>query len=503
LALGELTKPIFVAFIGWLNAPRANGQPLSPNTRALALAAIGTTLETLENSPSWKNEARKVRQDIPKNPWPGQSRRHEPRERLSRDELGAIVAAAEEEVRNIQLRLAEGRQLLEAGRGALARGSRDYRDLATCLAALDQRYPGVIPDIPAIEDADNDLGRAVKRVHRHGNLTGYFYASSRDLVPFALLLTVSSAFNPDTLLALDWSGVTTVDRLGSPAIRLTSPKARGAEDPVVLLDTTESNETGPVVLLALLRDLTVRIRGSITDPADRDRVFVFVPRMAASKRPKAFSGMNGPSGDHAWKWVLEDFAAAHGIKPFGLSQIRPTVLDEIQFLTGDLLAANAVGQQRNPQTVWYHYTSAGTRNRYRERVGEILLLRVRWLQTDGVIDPRTRTFAQDKGAATPGFFCFDPFDSPRPGQKSNRLCTAYGECPSCPLAAANIGDPAAVALYLALRRAIFRSQGPVSPNSWLERWAPVAADLDGVLSRVKKPVMDEAQRYHINLPPVG
>ena len=42
LALGELTKPIFVAFIGWLNAPRANGHPLSPNTRALALLSLLT-----------------------------------------------------------------------------------------------------------------------------------------------------------------------------------------------------------------------------------------------------------------------------------------------------------------------------------------------------------------------------------------------------------------------------------------------------------------------------
>ena len=504
LALADLTKPVFIAFVKWLAAPRLNGQPLSPGTRALALTAIGSTLEALEDLSKWKSEARKARQHIPINPWPGRSRRGEPRERLTRDELSAIVAAAEKEVGNIQRRMAECRQLLETGRAVLAAGGLDYSDLATCLAGLDHRYPGVIPDISVIDDADKDLGRAVRDIHRHGYLTSYFYASSRDLVPFVLLLGVATAFNPDALLELDWSGVTNVERLGSSAVRIAARKARAAVDPVVLLDATDSSRMGPGVLLAMLRDLTIRVRDSVIDSRHRDRIFVFVPRMAASKHPKAFDSTKcGPSNDHTWKWALQDFASAHGIKPFGLSQLRPTVLDEVQFLTGDLLAAKAVGQQRNPQTLWYHYTSSGTRNRYRERIGEILLLRERWRQTVGVIDPRARAVAQDKGAATPGFFCFDPFASPRPGQTPNRLCEAYGECPSCPLAAANIGDSAAVALYLALRTAIYHAQGRVTPKAWLERWAPVLSDLDGLLCQVPERVTAEAQRYRINLPPVG
>ncbi len=503
LAFAELRKSVFIGFVKWLDAPRANGQPLSPTTRALALYAISSTVEALEDSLQWKSAAQIIRHGIPKNQWPGQSRKIQPRERLSREQLGAIVAASEKEVMEIQCRLEEGRRLIEAGRAALTRGSRDYRDLATCVAALDQKYPAVIPDIRVIENADVNLGRAVKNVHRHATLTGYFYASSRDLVPFILLLAVSTVFNPDTLLRLKWAGVTKVDRLGSTAIRITAEKNRAAEDPVILLNATENEGIGAGLLLALLNDLSGRIRGSIFDLDHRDRVFVFVPRMAVSKHPTPFSGKNGPSSAHAWKFALKQFAASHGIEPFNISQLRPTVLDEVQYLTGDLLAAKAVGQHRNPQTAWYHYTSTGTRNRYRERVGEVLLLRERWLQTEGVIDPRVRTAAQDKGAATPGFLCFDPFDSPRPGQTPNRLCTAYGDCPSCPLAAADVGDPAAVAAYLALQDAIVRSQGPISPNSWQERWTSVAADLEGLLLQVTKPVMDEAQRYHINLPPVG
>lgn len=60
-----------------------------------------------------------------------------------------------------------------------------------------------------------------------------------------------------------------------------------------------------------------------------------------------------------------------------------------------------------------------------------------------------------------------------------------------------------MALYLALRTAIYHAQGRVTPKAWLERWAPVLSDLDGLLCQVPERVTAEAQRYRINLPPVG
>lgn len=505
LKFDDLTKPIFAAFVMWLNAPRKDGQPWSPATRSLVLSAVRVLFNRMGELREWSTLTAPVRQNIPVNPWPGVARRVVPRVRLDREHLIEIVRAAEKEITEIEERLAEGRRLLAEGLAVSALESRDFSNPAVCLTWLHTEYPGVIPFLKEIRRSDVSLASMIKETCGIEKYDRYLYASSRDMVPFVLLFTVSTAFNADTSLLLEWSGISEVDRLGVPALSVTGPKGRATMDPVIL-DSSADAEMGLAKLVRLLRELTDRVRGFIDEPAFRDRVFIYVTTQGSVKRVKAFGTPIGePSNDPSWKHCLADFIDRHSLKPFTLSQIRPTITDESIVVTGDLMAARRIGQHRKGQTLWHHYTSSGTRRRFEERVGEVLMLRERWLATGGMIDPRWRTVAHDKGAATPGFLCFDPFDSPRPNQQRGRLCTAYGECPSCPLAAANVGDPAAVALHLALERAIYAAQGPITPQAWLIRWAPVVADLKGLLSHVPDGVLAEARRYSLSvpLPPVG
>lgn len=288
--------------------------------------------------------------------------------------------------------------------------------------------------------------------------------------------------------------------------RISGPKGRAEVDPVIL-DGSGYGEMGVGTLFGLLHDLTERVRGTITEEVSRDRVFMFVTTQGSVKRAKSFGTRSNaqPTSDASWRHCLQSFVEAHALQPFTLSQIRPTIGDETTVVTGDIMAGRAVLQQKRVQTMWRHYTSNGTRRRFEERVGEMLMLRERWQATDGLIDPRARASGHDVAAATPGFLCLDPLDSPRPNQQRHRLCTAYGECPSCPLAAANVGDPAAVALYLELERAIYAAQGPLTPQAWLTRWAPIVADLRDLLRHVPEDVLGKALRYSLKLPlpPVG
>lgn len=502
-------ESILNGFVTWLNRPDATRarKPLRHYTRAHRLGALSAIFRALADDREHQSVALSVLAVMPTKRWPGGSRKSTPTARLSREHLASIVRAAEVDVQKISARFLEGSRLLEQGKASLASGRRDYADLSTCLAAVADRYVTFVPDLTVIRAEDESLWRGVNKSYGgfgHAKLTSYLYASARDLVPFVLLLATATVFNPVTILELDWACIEPFSRFGFPAVRIWARKGRATEDPMVVLDANPESANGVAPLLAQLKQITERIRPSVADQTHRTRLFVFVQR-TKSKAPKGFTGGLCPSMDIVWKSALSSFIRDYQLDRFALNQIRPTLLDEVQLITGDLLEARAVGFQKNPQTLWRHYTSDGTKRRYQERIGEVFMLRERWRTTLGAIDPRTRvrTASMDRGAATPGFLCFDPFDSPRTNQVKGRICSAYGECPGCELAAADIGDPAAVALYSALRNAIYQSQGSVGPKAWTNKWAPILLDLSSLLDIVSADVRVQAAKLSITLPAIG
>jgi hypothetical protein len=206
----------------------------------------------------------------------------------------------------------------------------------------------------------------------------------------------------------------------------------------------------------------------------------------------------------AWQHSFQNFITDNNLPNFTLKAIRATLLDYVQlFNRGDLEAARAVGNHRSLITTWTHYTSSLVKRLLQEATGETLLVRERWLNSGGVIDPRLFHGWTNKGCATPGFHCLDPFDSPRPSQKQGRLCAAYGECPDCPLSAAVPNNPRNVMLYEALRRAIYRSVSSMTASMWMLRWAPVVAALDALLSNVPPAVLEKSRQLVVDLPSVG
>jgi hypothetical protein len=64
-------------------------------------------------------------------------------------------------------------------------------------------------------------------------------------------------------------------------------------------------------------------------------------------------------------------------------------------------------------------------------------------------------------------------------------------------------DPTSVAYYSALEQAIFKSQPNMNAKTWLERWAPILADLRALLRLVSKDVLEESEKIRITLPLVG
>jgi hypothetical protein len=343
-------------------------------------------------------------------------------------------------------------------------------------------------------------------------------------------------FNPNTVLELEWKNIDrNVDRIGEgrPAIRfdvggehenqgaaeagdpydaapltkVTGNKPRARDQLVRLLDPDASgvHQVSLNLVLDLVGEMTARIRLHVLGGGEyADHLFLYI-QQARAKRPRGFgSGKLGASTARVWQNGLKNFITDNNLPNFTLKTIRATLLDYVQLVNrGDLEAARAVGNHRSQVTTWTHYTSSLVKRLLQEATGETLLVRERWLNSEGDIDPRLFQQWTNKGCATPGFHCLDPFDSPRPNQKNGRLCAAYGECPDCPLSAAVPNDPRNVMLYEALRRAIYRSVSTMTAPMWKLRWAPVVVALDALLSSVPPALLEKSRQIAVELPSVG
>lgn len=485
------------------------GKPWHPTTISASLDSLRSVLSAVE-SKTWSKHARRIVERIPSGPV-GAGRKSEPTEVLSLNQLLLIMEAAEQEVLEIEKRFARGAELLAEGRAKLSDPDRvvvgnrnDYSDLAVCLAAVDAVYPNIIPDLDKIEADHPALGNALHDIHGHRTVRSHFYATGRDLVPFAILMAIATAFNPETILNLKWSNIDTEkDRAGTPIFEIWGEKNRATRDSVRLLDPEGgvSSQLSLKRLLTCLRNISNRIR-PVAASSSAEFLFLCIQQVG-TKRPKGLGEEVGRGGSSVWKWALVNFIKDNKLPSFTLKQIRPTILSLVQFMDGSLEAAQRVGNHKSPATTWRHYTSDAVKKRYKERIGQIILLRERWIDSNGTVDPRRLQPRQEKGAATPGFLCLDPLDSPRPNQQKGKLCKDYGGCPSCPMTAAFPNDPISVGYYYALEVAIYRSQPLMSARTFLERWVPVLTDLRALLAMTPPDVLEESRKFSIKLPNVG
>ena len=504
-SLEQLDQQTLTDYVRWQDSPdaRVNGDaPLSSESARSHLTLARAVLRGLLKSPRWKSAAERALEVFPQ-------RTHISRERSAGYEkylpmatLQDVLRASLVEIAEIERRLDEGDALLDAGRRQLLAGNRDYEDLSVAFAQMVEYYPRLFPVGPTLMREHPELGKHIYygRKERHGltHLARYRYAQPRDLVAIVLALAIEGAYNPETTLSLVRSDVTPRTVFGVSVINIDGPKGRASNgrypkdlDPEVV---------GP--WLSLLTRLTNLLRDA-ANAANRDRLFIFA-HDRRRKRISSFGGAATYSSDSIWKWALKDFRGRHDLPHFTLSQIRNTMLDATGERRGSLVA-HLAANHKSFDTTDGHYLGPGTRARERDRLGETVQQMERFFESKGTIDVRraARSPAIDKGAATPGFDCDDPYDSPIVGQIEHRLCRAYGMCPICPMANADNQDAESVALWIGLSSAIQKARDHLDPQHWLDKWAPVAACLLSLLSEVPKAVMANAALISIDLPSVA
>lgn len=521
--LKSIDEPFWTSFIVWLNGPRKqDGRPFAQATRANVLGAVTACIDALEGHPEHGAIAiyLKDRSGFPRNPWPGRTTKNVPTPVLSSPERRAVILACLSEIAVLRKHLEDRETILDAGRVLLNEARTEgqeppyWSEIGVCAARIAEAFPDRLASLADLYALDRSLGKAVQYKHQSLPVRKLLYATFRDLVPFVLLIAIKTAFNPDTLLTLTWSQTRRSDDGATVTFLGVKNRAKNLQASIVLDDGINDFDVpaepgvpfGMAELLALLRQLTERCRAILANKEHADRLFLGVPMWAGSEA-KSYAHLLGPSADTAWKHALAQFIYEHekdyNLKTFTLRTLRFTELEQEWRRTGDVLAVRDRAGHVSASTTREYYSSDGMRRESQERVAEIQTYLHRCAETDGRSDPRHQP-ERCRSAATPGFGCFDPYHSPRPGQREGRLCSAYGECPDCPLVQAWPQDVQAAAWYLALPKAIHDArQGRVSARHWAEKWPPILNALEALLAAIPVDVRAKASLYHVKLKPVG
>ncbi|MGO7446529.1 hypothetical protein ACC668_17790 [Rhizobium ruizarguesonis] len=369
-----------------------------------------------------------------------------------------------------------------------------FKQLAVCVKAyhhaeslgitraeLRRRYPGLY------RATDGDPYPS------HGTVLSHLHFTRRSIVPVVILLQMHLSFEPDTLLNLDWEEEEDSFLYGSSRGKLTGEKYRGGyskkSKPYVRND---KRSFSPGDLIDMLRLITTA--SALHIPGKCTRIF-------------CFARMNGSFGtfpiSSRFTKGLNQFIKQHELPHFNLSNLRKTGADIIAKVSGgDVAEQKEWLRHRTVATTLKSYQSPSSIARREEQLAHSQNVRVRRVKTAGKIETRDASLpTRQRLAATVGFYCLDPYDSPVAGQYKGELCTAFGLCPTCPLAQVDKSSARDFARLKQVRDRLIEARSIVDPSRWKTRWASVLEALEGVWLPAFTPEVAEAAS-HLVLPPI-
>lgn len=463
IALSDLDTAFINSFITWLTLLADK-----VTTKRLKLCVLRRIIKAISIDPKWSHVLRKdVR--VKDNPWPAADRHIKPVKLVHQTDFIAFYKAAVKEVERTIVQIEPMIDQLVV-RDKLTFADLNFRSSDDCLAYLAQDLELAIAGKEAIIA---HKARLWTTIHNHGGLlkfTQYLFPSPRLLVPFVILLAIHTRYNPDVVLSSNLDDFSEEEVLGKPMLKATSYKARSRKQQIVYLPIDDSFDN-PNRIICFLKKWTHSVR-YLAPLEHQRRLLLFVPQQS-TKVVKGFGiASTGISGDMNWSHNLKTFCKSNNLRYMPLRNLRLTAIDIGHELSGgDLRLTQTLGNHASPQVTNDHYKSDGARERNFERLAEIMQGRSRYIETEGLIDIRGIPLYGDIGAATPGWSCLDPYASPF--WSKNRLCSAYGYCPICPLGAIDLASPYACAQAHNLLASVRNARTIMAPQAWLSRMGPV------------------------------
>ncbi|WP_156386770.1 hypothetical protein [Aureimonas sp. Leaf454] len=409
-----------------------------------------------------------------RNPWSGARGDGVSRKGIPIVELTKIELACLKEINVALARHRAGGLLIRQGRSNPPPTWGAATTLAQTVSTIAREMNGYLPTIEKADAHHPALGRGVRDAGGLAEVWSYLHLSSRTVIPFIVLLCIKTAFNSQTTITIRQDCVRESPLLiGDAEIfgsdrrhRLLGKKNRSRISQYRTYPASDRSIDNPINLIKAVRKLTARIRWASV-PHDANKLFIF-PKTGTSQvggfqvRDQSLLGHN-----------LKKFVAENELHPFTLAQIRPTISEMVDILYhGDIIARQSILNHQSYETTEMHYTSDASKERGKERLAQHQNRRDRWVATRGKSDPRQSGKGGATRAATDGYDCLDPYDSPIEGEKPGRLCQAWGSCPMCPLAAVNPRDPYSLARIVQLEASIESAKSVVNASRWIGFWLP-------------------------------
>ena len=417
---------------------------------------------------------------IPYNPVPG-SRIHEPKARLSREELQAVLAACYEEIDDAWMKFQRGQAIMAASDPPL----RDKRaeSLESGIWRLSRLTGGLAPTQAQIDEA----GIAFSALMRWGWRSGiieHFHLTTRSVIPFYVALAIQLAANPDPL------------RL----IRRDCLVPHPIDDNRVLVEWLK-HKTGPNPklqrrsfdrrrprsaprLIEMLLAMTAPLIPHVP-LEERDHLFLVHYLTGTPYRQHAspaglipFSTLAGRidwfierANDRVARWNRDHPNRPRRPLPrFTAGQLRGSVATQHYVASGgDLIATAAILNHRDPVVTDAYVEGPAAHKLERETITRLQQLMIAWVTTPAPSEPTVPAARHGPVTALFGHRCLVPSESDCAG--NIRVCAHLGGCLSCPGLIVPL-DAEHYARVLQARRHLRAAQDRIDPERWRLFYAP-------------------------------
>lgn len=290
------------------------------------------------------------------------------------------------------------------------------------------------------------------------------------IAPFCILLMIALRLDGQMLADLLQKNLKVVEHIGVERLQAVSWRSK-VKDWKTTTATLSGHWHSPDKLVRFLDDWTEDLR-EIASQKMKGRQFIVASRGAAH----GVVALNHAQGIGR---AITEFCDRNGLQRITSSIPRKLAIDLADMLSHGDIGVRAQAGMHDQEVNLAHYDTHEAVARGDDAYGlGVMLLTAHRRDNGRTPDKRTYMPDEDVMAATPGWWCSNPFDPPPgSGESGRRPCAAYGMCPTCPNGEPDLTDPVSCKRVGLLLEAILRSEPNMPPEVWEGTWKPVADEL--------------------------
>jgi hypothetical protein len=495
--LGDLGSDLLLRYIEWLNKQHSDdGEPWSKGTRYSTYTTLRTMLQwLLRCRPGLLGEI-----EFPVNPFPWKNRDVRRVDKLSAQDLKAILKACEHDIAEARALRDEADKEIAVSRANATDSIRTSR--GDLLRYIDERYGGIMPSWTVIHSRGHcPLQQALVRQGYGRRIERCLYPGAEALFAYYLAILIQSAGNPEPLIELTVDCLQSIPLLDDRELVVWTKARAGAQQ------RRSFRSAGLFEPPALIREIvrwTRRLRPHASE-SHRDRLFLY--KGNGGIKPLSFSMV---------QILYPAFVARHNLPAFTFASIRPSVLTAFYRASGDLRQVKAIANHAHLSTTVGYVEGAEVEAQNRVRIAALqnaFVGHIRHPQlhkrADGVRHRRrlpasTPRLTPGRGAAVSmfGFNCKDAFSGIAPGTRRGELCSNFLGCFTCPNAVITADAPS-LARLLQARDHLRAASTYLHPARWQVVYSPQLQILEeDILTRFSARELATAEPLRGALPPL-